>query len=127
MPKRRSLQRMASAGMPVMPTNPLYRLPAPCVHSEGFDYSACCAAQAGQIESAVGLWRHMHAEGAQPSTDQCNALLTACLDCQHNERALTLFQEVQAMGEGWPGLACIACCARVELCIVSTEAAGQCL
>ena len=86
-----------------------------CSHSEGSDRSACCAAQAGQVESAVGLWRRMRTEGAQPSTDQCNALLTACLDCQHNERALRLFQEFQTMGKDWPLAS--TCCARVKLCI----------
>lgn len=69
----------------------------------------------------MGLWKRMRAEGAQPSADQCNALLTACLDCQHNERALTLFQEVQTIGKGRP--LANACCACVKLCIASTEAA----
>ena len=62
-------------------------------------WGCVCAAQAGQVESAVALWKRMQQEGAQPSADSCNALLTACLECQHNERALTIFQEIQTLGE----------------------------
>lgn len=57
------------------------------------------AVQAKQVESAVALWRRMQEQGVRPSADNCNALLTACLDCQHNERALMIFQQAQAMGE----------------------------
>ena len=40
----------------------------------------------------------MQQQGVKPSTDNCNALLTACLECQYNDRALALFQESQALG-----------------------------
>ena len=36
------------------------------------------AAQARQVESAIGLWKRMQQQGVKPSTDNCNALLTAC-------------------------------------------------
>ena len=67
-------------------------------------HSCFCAAQAGQVESAVALWKRMQQEGVQPSADTFNAILTACLECQQNERALTLFQEAQTLGEagGFP-------------------------
>ncbi len=51
------------------------------------------------MESAIALWKRMQQEGVQPSVDTFNAILTACLDCQQNERALTLFQEAQTLGE----------------------------
>ena len=41
----------------------------------------------------------MQQQGVKPSTDNCNALLTACLECQYNDRALALFGESQALGE----------------------------
>ena len=54
------------------------------------------------MESAIGLWKRMQQQGAKPSTDNCNALLTACLECQYNDRALALFRESQALGEPQP-------------------------
>ena len=59
----------------------------------------------------MALWKRMQQEGAQPSADSCNALLTACLDCQQNERALTVFQEMQTLGEpgGSPDRAWLPC------------------
>ena len=51
------------------------------------------------MESAIGLWKRMQQQGVNPSTDNCNAVLTACLECQYNDRALALFQESQALGE----------------------------
>ena len=87
-------------------------IPANPSRLHGWRERGCgCAAQAGQVESAVALWKRMRQEGAQPSADSCNALLTACLDCQQNERALTLFQEMHAWGETtWAhiGLGCTA-------------------
>lgn len=84
----RELQALAGP----FPANPSY------LH--GASERGCgCAAQAGQVESAVALWKRMRQEGAHPSADSCNALLTACLDCQQNERALTLFQEMHSWGE----------------------------
>ena len=51
------------------------------------------------MESAIGLWKRMQQQGVKLSTDNCNALLTACLECQYNDRALALFRESQALGE----------------------------
>lgn len=69
------------------------------VHMAGVRYGCVCAVQAGQVESAIALWKQMRQEGFEPSADTFNAILTACLDCQQNERALTLFQEAQTQGE----------------------------
>ena len=68
------------------------------------------------MESAVALWRRMQQEGAAPSTDSCNALLTACLECQHNERALTLFQEMHTLGKPGGGFLSKQGCTAALLC-----------
>lgn len=55
--------------------------------------------QAGEVESALGLWREIKQTGALPDADTCNALLIACTDCGQNERALKLFQSMPEIGE----------------------------
>ncbi len=54
--------------------------------------------QAGQVESALGLWRQMKEQGGVPTVGNCNALLIACVDCGQGERALEIFESMQQMG-----------------------------
>ena len=44
------------------------------------------------------VWRRMRALGTPLETDNCNALMTACVECGHGERALRLLREAQALG-----------------------------
>ncbi len=62
------------------------------------DSDGCSAGQAGQVESALGLWRQMAASGTPPSVDNCNALLNACIDCGNGERALDIYRSMQDLG-----------------------------
>lgn len=62
----------------------------------------CNAGQAGQVESALGLWRQMAASGAPPSVDNCNALLNACIDCGNGERALDIYRSMPDLGAYHP-------------------------
>ena len=54
--------------------------------------------QARQVESALGLWRQMAASGTTPTVDNCNALLTACIDCDQGERALDIYRSMKDLG-----------------------------
>jgi pentatricopeptide repeat protein len=66
--------------------------------------------QAQQFESAMGVWREMRMGSAAMEVDTCNAMLIACIEAGHGERALELFGSFPEMGEQMP---------RARLCIAN--------